>query len=145
MSDQDDSLATYPFVTSVDVRFRDLDGMGHVNHAVYLTYFEAARLGYYAMLTGRTAIGQINMILVAVTASYHTPATFGDQLSVGVRISRIGTKSFDMEYLIVRPSDGQPIAGGRSTQVMYDYAAEQSLPVSDEFRARVADVQGAKG
>ena len=143
MSDQRDILATYPFVTTVDVRFRDLDGMGHVNHAVYLTYFEAARLGYYAALTGRTAIEQIDMILVEVAAIYHAPASFGERLDVGARISRIGTKSFEMEYLIVRPADGRRIASGRSVQVMYDYAAGRSVPVSDEFRMRVATAQGS--
>lgn len=141
MSSQDALLATYPFVTAVDVRFRDLDGMGHVNHAVYLTYFEAARLGYYAALTGRTTIEQIDMILVEVAASYHAPAAFGERLEVGARVSRIGTKSFDMEYLIVRPADGRRIASGRSVQVIYDYAAGRSAAVSDEFRAQVAAAQ----
>jgi acyl-CoA thioester hydrolase len=142
VSNRDDSLVTYPFVKTLDVRFRDLDGMGHVNHAVYLTYFEAARLGYYAALTGRVEIGQINMILVEVTASYHAPATFGERLDVGVRVSRIGTKSFEMEYLIVRPTDGRRIASGCSIQVMFDYAAGQSVAVSDEFRALVLAAQG---
>jgi len=141
VSDQDNTLATYPFVITLDVRFRDMDGLGHVNHAIYLTYFEAARLGYYAALTGRAAIDQIDMILVEVGATYHAPATFGDQLEVGARISRIGTKSFEMEYLIVRPADRRRIASGRSVQVMYDYATERSVPVPDEFRALVADRQ----
>ena len=136
MADYD--LSQYPFVTTVDVRFRDLDGMGHVNHAVYLTYFETARILYYMHLTRRTQIGQIDMILAEVTASYHAPAGFGDRLEVYVRIARVGTKSFDMEYLIVRPADRRRIASGRSVQVMYDYQAQRSVPVSDEFRAQVA-------
>lgn len=141
MIDQDDLLAAYPFVTTLDVRFRDMDGLGHVNHAVYLTYFEVARLAYYAALTGHSTIAQLDVILVEVSATYHAPASFGDQLSIGVRISRIGTKSFDMEYLIVRPADRRRIASGRSVQVTYDYAAGCSIPVSDAFRAQVAERQ----
>ena len=30
----------------------DLDGLGHVNNATYLSYFEMARAGYHAALTG---------------------------------------------------------------------------------------------
>jgi acyl-CoA thioester hydrolase len=134
-------LTEYPFKIMVDVRFRDIDGMGHVNHAVYLTYFETARINYYMALTGCAEIEQINMILAEVMASYHVPAAFGDQLQVCARVSRIGTKSFDMEYLIVRSPDHQRIASGRSVQVMYDYAAKRSVPVSDEFRAQVAAAQ----
>src|SRR5690242_9528648 len=107
MTDRDELLAGYSFVITLDVRFRDLDGLGHVNHAVYLTYFEAARLAYYASLTGHTGLDQLDVILVEASATYFAPASFGDQLKVGARISRMGTKSFDMEYLIVRVQDGR--------------------------------------
>lgn len=138
MSDQTDPMAGYPFVITQPVGFRDLDGLGHVNHAVYLTYFEAARLAYYTALTGRDTIDRLDIILVEIGATYHAPASFGDELRVGVRISRVGTKSFDMEYLITRPRDGQRIASGRSVQVGYDYAAGRSAALSDAFRAQVA-------
>lgn len=138
MSAQTDSLAEYPFVITQLVGFRDLDGLGHVNHAVYLTYFEAARLAYYASLTGHIGLDQLDVILVEASATYYAPASFGDQLKIGARISRMGTKSFDMEYLIVRVQDGRRIAAGRSAQVMYDYAAGRSFPITDAFRAQVA-------
>ncbi|MEM8532580.1 MAG: thioesterase family protein [Chloroflexota bacterium] len=134
-------LAHYPFTTTITVRFRDLDALGHVNHAVYLTYFETARIAYYGMLTGQADIADINMILVEITATYHAPARLTDELSVGVRVARIGTKSFDMEYLIVRSVDHEKIASGRSVQVMYDYQQTQSIRIDDAFRMQVTQFQ----
>ena len=83
-----------------------------------------------------------------VTVSFRAPARYGDELAVGVRVASIGTKSFVMEYRIARYGDDALIAEARSVLVRYDYAAERSVPVSEEFRAKVAAQnrrQGAAG
>jgi acyl-CoA thioester hydrolase len=49
-----------------------------------------------------------------------------------------------MDYAIARVGDGALIATGQSVLVAYDYAAGRSLPVSDEFRVRVAEMQGER-
>ncbi len=131
-------LAGFPSVTPIQVRFRDLDPLGHVNNAVYLSYFETARIDCFAAITGMTSLQELNMILAEVTVTYHAPALFGDRLELGVRVSRMGTKSFDMEYLLVRQPDGRKIASGRSVQVMYDYASGQTIPISAELREQIA-------
>ncbi|MGQ9529006.1 MAG: acyl-CoA thioesterase [Chloroflexus sp.] len=134
-------LAEYPFHYRIEVRFRDLDALGHVNNAVYATYFESARIAYYQRLVGGS-LNRLGIILAELTISYKAPAHFGDELLVGVRVSRIGGKSFTMDYAIARVGDGALIATGQSVLVAYDYAAGRSVPVSDEFRARVAELQG---
>ncbi len=48
----DGSVGEYPVVLEITVRFRDLDAMGHVNNAVYLTYFEEARVEYLKAASG---------------------------------------------------------------------------------------------
>lgn len=137
-------LAEYPFHYRIEVRFRDLDALGHVNNAVYATYFESARIAYYQRLVGGS-LDRLGIILAELTISYKAPAHFGDELLVGVRVSRIGGKSFTMDYAIARVGDGALIATGQSVLVVYDYAAGCSVPVSDEFRARVAELQGGVG
>jgi acyl-CoA thioester hydrolase len=136
-------LAEYPFHYRIEVRFRDLDALGHVNNAVYATYFESARIAYYQRLVGGS-LDRLGIILAELTISYKAPAHFGDELLVGVRVSKIGGKSFTMDYAIARVGDGALIATGQSVLVAYDYAAGRSVPVSDEFRARVAEVQGER-
>ncbi|WP_322814186.1 thioesterase family protein [Chloroflexus sp.] len=137
-------LVEYPFHYRIEVRFRDLDALGHVNNAVYATYFESARIAYYQRLVGGS-LNRLGIILAELTISYKAPAHFGDELLVGVRVSRIGGKSFTMDYAIARVGDGALIATGQSVLVAYDYAAGRSVPISDEFRARVAELQGEVG
>lgn len=131
----DPDITHYPFRVLIDVRFGDIDGMGHVNNAMYLTYFEHARAKYYMQLRGQSDIRQIDVILAEITAQYHAPALFGDQLEVGARVTRIGTKSFDMEYLVIRKADQSKIASGHSVQVMYDYSSQRSIAIPDELRS----------
>ena len=136
-------LAEYPFHYRIEVRFRDLDALGHVNNAVYATYYESARIAYYQRLVGGS-LDRLGIILAELTISYKAPAHFGDELLVGVRVSKIGGKSFTMDYAIARVGDGALIATGQSVLVAYDYAAGRSVPVSDEFRVRVAEFQGER-
>lgn len=135
-------LEHYPVIHRFEVRFRDLDALGHVNNAVYLTYFEMARVAYYTTLIGTFSLDQIDIVLAEINVSFHAPAHLGDTLAVGVRVSSISRKSFVMEYTVVCVDDNRLIASGRSVQVTYDHAARRSKPVSDNFREQVRALQG---
>lgn len=141
MSDTPGLLADYSFVHREEVRFRDLDLLGHVNNAVYATYLESARIAYYQQLTGQR-LEDLGLILAELTISYRAPALFGDRLAIGVRIVSIGTKSFVMEYAVVRDGDEALIATGRSVLVAYDYATRQTVPVPEVVR--MAGAQGER-
>ncbi len=135
---------TFPYSVPISVAFRDIDALGHVNNAVFLSYFEQARVGYSFQLVSGATLKDLTFILAEANVSYLRPAYFGDQLQVGVRVSEIGTKSFVMEYAI-RNQHEELVARGRTVQVWFDYAARRSVPVPDEFRQKVAQDNKAKG
>lgn len=136
MSSVPSPIAGYPFVFWDQVRFGDLDTLGHVNNAVYATYLESARLAYYQELTG-LPLEQLNIILAELTITYRAPAFYRDRLAVGVRVASVGTKSFSMEYLIARAGDDAVIAAARSVLVAYDYVAGRTIPVPEVVRRLV--------
>lgn len=127
--------------TRIDVRFRDCDPLGHVNNAVYATYFEVARFSYWREALGYTRADGFSFIMARVECNYRAQAHVGEALDVRIRVGRIGRSSFTFDYTIVALSDGRLVADGSSVQVMFDYAAQKSRPVSDAFRARVADFE----
>ncbi|HEV2712006.1 MAG TPA: thioesterase family protein [Gaiellaceae bacterium] len=125
----------FDFVHTESVRFRDLDGMGHVNHAVFLTYMESARLAYLASLgLGDNPLREL--ILARAEVDFRSPIELGEQVDVGVRTSRIGTKSFDLEQDV--RADGRLAAEGRFVLVGYDYATGRSMELPARWR-RVLD------
>ena len=140
-----------PVKPAVQIRWRDLDALGHVNNAVYLTYFELARLAYIQALLGadttidpRTLLpADFQFILAEVTCHYRSPATLGDQLAAAIWVSQVGRKSFVFEYRINDEVTKRLVAEGCSTQVWYDYAAKESRPVPFETVARMEALQEA--
>ena len=129
---------TYPFHITLEVQFRDLDAMGHVNNAVYFSYMETARIKFMQTV-GQTQSG--SMIVAEATCTYKSAAKLNEVLVVGIGISRFGTKSFDMHYRL-ETDTGRLVALGKTIQVMYDYQAEQSCPVPEDFKAHVRTYQG---
>src|SRR5919198_4164835 len=88
------------FTTDIQVRFRDIDGMGHVNNAVYLSYAELARTQFYMKFAGKRSLDEIDFILAHVDIDYESQAVWGDQVQVAVWPSKIGTSSFTLSYEI---------------------------------------------
>ena len=137
-------LGEYSFKLPIRVRFRDTDMMGHVNNAVYLTYFEAGRIEYWITLTGNPALEDLPFILARTEIDFLAEARAAEELTLGVRAGRLGNKSFDLEYLLVRDADGKPVARGRSVQVMFDYESKQAQPLDDEARRMISEFEGAR-
>ena len=124
------------FEHELEVRFRDCDGLGHVNNAVYLTYLEQARFAFWQRLTGVSGIPR-SFIIARVECDYRVQATAGDRLIVRLRVSAVGKSSFTFEYEIVNARTRVVVATARTVQVMYDYQAGRSIPIPDDIRARL--------
>jgi acyl-CoA thioester hydrolase len=126
----------YRHVRPREVEFRDVDVADHVNNAVYLTYLETARIAYLREVLGDGFLYQLQLILAHITVDFRAPAHFPETLEIGARVSRVGTKSFTMEHEI-RGGDGRLVAEASSVLVAYDYEADASMPVPEEWRRRL--------
>lgn len=123
-----------PFVSRRGVRFSDIDGMGHVNNAVYLSYMEEARFDWVLGEVGVKDLASVDFILAHVSVDYLAAATLGDEVRVEMWVPRIGEKSWDFAYRLTRARDDQVLARARTTQVAYDYAKSRTVPISDRYR-----------
>lgn len=139
MSDGD-GVAPFRFVHRVPVRFRDLDAMGHAHHSLPLVYIEEARGAYWRAVVDPTTLENFDFVIGEATVRYHARIRFPDELAVGVRVSRVGGKSFAMQYE-VRSSHGELLASAQTLQVMYDYATSRSKPVPDAMRRAISEFE----
>jgi acyl-CoA thioester hydrolase len=126
----------------VEVRFVDTDAFGHVNNAVYLSYFEAARAGYYAAVAGTPFgtgehAGERTFVIAEAHIVYRSAAFFGEGLQVGVRFSWTGRTSFGLEYVVraeespVAPA--RVVADGETVQVMFDLSRQRVMRVPGDL------------
>lgn len=127
------------FTLAIPIRFRDLDAMGHVNNATFLTYFEEGRKEFFIHVVKSSSPKDFPFILAQVTCQYLHPIELDDKIvQESVWISRIGKKSFSFAYEIHRQDDPSWVfSTGESVQVFYDYGKGLSLETPEAFKERV--------
>lgn len=132
----------YRFTITVPVRFADLDALGHVNHATYLSYFEEARSAYYFQLAGAGGVDRLGFVVAEACCRYRAPAFYPARVEIGVRVSEIGGKSFRMEYEARDEATGNLLAEAHTVLVAYDYARRASVPVPEAVRKAAEAFEG---
>jgi len=132
---------TFRFHHPVVVRFEDIDAGGHAHHAAALVYFEEARSAYWREVVGKEGLAGVDYVLAEAEVRWHRRVLWPQTLRVGVRVSRMGKKHFEMVYE-VSGEDGERLQSGRTVQVMYDYAAGAARRIPDEVRASIEALDG---
>jgi len=138
-------MTHFKFFHPVEVRYGDLDPQGHVNNAKHLTYFEQARIAYMVELglfTKDQSFMEIGVILADVHITYLTPVYFGEQIKIGVHISKLGTKSMTWNKNIADAKTGKELAKGEVIMVTYDYKIQKTINIPHEWREKIKQFEG---
>lgn len=123
-------------------RWGDIDGFGHVNNAVYLTYIQEARVDFTWF--ARKRLGEkplfLDMVVARTEVDYIVPIYDGHaQLEIAVWIARIGTSSFTMKFEVT--GDGVVYSRATSVQVTVNMETKRSRPLTEEERAFLLEYQ----
>jgi len=130
---------------SIKVRFSDLDAMGHVNNATYLSYLEEARIAYYNDVMKKDSDSlDFNAVVARIEIDYVSQIRLGDKVEIYNRTSKIGNKSSEVEHLIVVADKNEKIVAAKAVTklVSFDYKKNQSVPVSDKARKIIEKFEG---
>lgn len=130
----------FRFETDVRVRFAETDAQGIVHNAVYLVWFELARIDYLARFRGGypglRAEG-IEALTIESHVRYLAPARFDDRLKIRVRCGDLRGARFRFDYAVAR--DGDPIADGWTRHACVEATTHQPIRVpawlADEIAA----------
>jgi acyl-CoA thioester hydrolase len=127
-------------VKRIEIRWRDMDGFGHVNNSTYLTYLEEARDQFLTDLVGdtihRVVIRRIEIDFVSGLTQED------DHVDVDVRLTGVGTSSLTLDERIVSVADGRVAATARTVMVHTDESRTASAPWPADVRASVATSVG---
>ena len=136
--------ALFKVKVDLQVRWGDMDALGHVNNARYLTYFETARIAYFEMLgpDKRITIEGVTPVLARVTCDYLRPVEYPASLQVGVRVTRVGTTSLEFEHLVLDKATGAACAVGTAVLVAWDFRTRAKAPLPESIRKRIAEIDG---
>lgn len=132
-------MASLHFYHPIEVRYGDLDPQGHLNNAKYLTFFEQTRVQYFKHLGlwQPPSFDTFGIILADTRVTYRAPVLFGQPVRVGARITRLGNKSMDMEYVLEDAQTGQVMAVCTAVLVAYDYLTDATIPIPENWRTAI--------
>jgi len=134
----------FAVVERIPVLWGDMDAFGHVNNTRFIRWFETARIAHFQQMGIETieAVG-VAPILAHVSCDYLVPVDFPNDILVGARVTKIGRTSFHHEHVVaLADHPNQPVARGTSVIVMYDYDTAQKVPVPEDIRQRIRDLDG---
>ena len=124
------------FEHPVDVRWRDVDALGHVNHAVFLTYLEEGRDAFFKQTFG----GEPDYVVARVEVDLRAEVRYPERrVTVRLAVERLGTTSLITRETVLTPAQ-EIAAEARVVTVRWDRRARKPVPFSEAERARLTAV-----
>ncbi len=123
-------------LTKIQIRYRDLDTVGHVNNAVYFSYFEQGRIDFIKKYLFEFRADDVNFVLARAEADFYRSIKLDDEIYVKTFISKVGKKSFDMSYEIT-DSSGNLYSRGKTVNVFIKNEKPIEVP---EFIRHFAEI-----
>ncbi len=135
------------YVVPWEVTWRDLDGMEHVNNAVYFTYFEWARTKYWLELREASSPADrrnLDFIVVRAECDYRRQLSLCDAIDIRVRVGEMRNSSFDFLSEVRVRATGELAAVGKVVMVLFSWESNRPVPISREMRDAVMRFQGGE-
>lgn len=122
----------------VQLRFLDIDPMGHLNNAIYFQLMDLAKVKYFTALGGVFDGKAESLVIVNVNCSFYSPAYLNENIEVLTGVESIGEKSLRLEQRVVNADTGDVKCVCHTIMAGFDPVAVRSIPVSDEWRAKIS-------
>ncbi len=121
---------------SISVRWRDMDAMGHVNNAKYVSYLEEARVRWMLGVEGVSLSDRIAPVVAATNINYRLPIVWPNDIVVELFVERLGNSSVTIGHRIIDQQDeGKLYSDGNVVVVWMDTQTGKSAPLPEAVRA----------
>jgi acyl-CoA thioester hydrolase len=137
-------LSQYPVVISLPVLWGDQDAFGHVNNTIPIRWFESARIAYIEtpQIAELLRSEQVGPILAAISCNYRRQIKYPETVQIGARVTQLGRSSLTMAHAVWSETQQMIVADGESTIVIFDYAAQRPVRISEPMRAAIGNLEG---
>ena len=139
--------AQFPFYHSlpVQMRFTDIDMLGHLNNNVYLSFMDLAKVSYFSdVLPEGMDWKSLRAVVVHISCDFYSPSYFNESLEVWTTVTSVSEHSFRMEQRIVHSSTGQTKCIGYTVMAGFDPATAKSIKVDRHWVECVEKFEGRK-
>lgn len=125
------------FYHSVDlqVRFNDIDILGHLNNTVYFSFYDTGKAYFFEhLMGGKIDWKQVECVIANVDCCYISPIYFGEKIEVWTRCAAVHEKSFIIQQMIREKETGEIKSAAESVMVSFDPVEKKSMEVPYRWR-----------
>ncbi len=135
-------LTHYRHHLPVQLRFNDIDILGHLNNTVYFSLFDLGKARYFgAVRSGKIDWQKVETVIANVNCSYIRQVRFGENIEILTRCVAIGHKSFTLDQLMVNADTGEAKAHCQTIMVFFDQETQQAAEVPEIWRRSFAEYE----
>jgi len=124
-------------IVAIQVRFSDVDMLGHVSNTVYQNYYDAGKLHYFDEVIPQMDFVKIGVVGASIKIDYLKPIFMRSHILVETHVTQIGTKSLTMEHLLVEEDTGEVLSTCLVVLVCYDILEKKSIPIPLKWKEQI--------
>ena len=137
---------TFKHSIPVQLRFNDADSLGHINNAVYFSFYDLGKSEYFKAVSGKQLdTKDIDIVVVHAEVDFLAPVFLTDEIAVQTTVSHIGNKSLTLLQRIVETTTGKVKCVCKTVMVGFDFETQLSINISDEWRRVITEFEGRGG
>lgn len=133
---------TFKHTVPLQLRFNDVDKFGHVNNAVYLTFYDLGKTDYFGSVCPNVDWERDAIVVVHIDVDFMSQIFSTDHIAVQTAVTAIGTKSFELAQRVIDTESNEVKCVCRSTMVTYDLIEHQSKALTKEWVDAICAYEG---
>lgn len=126
----------------IQIRFNDVDKFGHVNNAVYFSFYDLGKTEYFANVCPEVDWERDGIVVVHIEANFVSQIYGSDHIAVQTAVTEIGTKSFHLVQRVIDTETQEIKCICRSVMVMFDLVKHESKPLNKEWIEAICTFEG---
>ncbi len=132
----------YRHYMPVQIRFTDIDMLGHLNNAIFVNFFDLGKTSYFShILGGPLQWEKITLVIVNIECSFFAPVFFTDKIEVFTKTTSIGKNSVTVDQRIVNTETGVTHAWCKTIMAGYDVKNGCGAPVNPEWKEMLREFE----
>jgi len=130
---------TFKNILPIQVRFSDVDVMGHVSNTIYQNYYDSGKLQYFDQVLPDMDFVNLGVVGASIKIDYFKPIFMKTRILVETRVAEIGNKSLIMEHNLIDESSKDVLSTCRAVLVCYSIKEQQSIPIPENWKQNILE------
>lgn len=138
-------VITTPFlhIVPVQMRFNDIDVLGHLNNSVYFSFFDLGKTSYFSKVRGENVDWmKADIVIANINCDFLAQTFFHEPIEVRTQTIKMGEKSIVLAQQVCNSDTGEVKAQCLCVMVSFDITTGKSKPLSENWRSALQRFEG---